>query len=139
MLFILLAINITYAEPTQDEYVYIYYKSRTVQKLTIDQFEALIKAADHHNKILKAEQKGNISIVLTDNPFILEDGQVFVTKASIIWMDDSKKVLKTITIDLQLTKKKTSNNFILAIQKIYTQVAKWGFPVLVIILLIILI
>ena len=110
---------------------------------TFIQFKAMADAAGILLEQKEAEENQRIFINMTENPWVMTDGK-YKTVVKIIWTDDKGKVIKqideSVTLALDLKDLTISGALWNDIDRYYTTTAKWGFPVsvAVIILMIVL-
>jgi hypothetical protein len=116
------------------------HKDKLVGVMTIDQFRELTKSAERDQAIITAEEKGNVEITLEDDPWDIEEGQDFKTKAYIKWYGNNRQLLKSMTIGINLQRDREGHSWTVGFLRIYDRVARYGFPaaLIVIILLIVL-
>lgn len=129
-----------FSYPKNAKPVKIFYKTKFVQSMTFAEYKAILLLSQFSAEVQKAEEAGRVKILLHDDPWIIQEGQIFSSKMTITWYNKAGKTLKTLTIKIKLTNNQQNNQII----KIYRDIAAIGFPVttgttiLLIILLIIL-
>jgi len=114
--------------------VQVVYKDTVRVEWTYEQFENIMKASEAYLILSEIEKKNQVIIELKDDPWKIVDG-TYTTEATVKWIDDKQKPLKTITIQIQL-KDISLPDPPGAIEKAYTNTAKVGFPITIILCII---
>jgi hypothetical protein len=106
---------------------------------TFSKFKAMADAAGILLDQKEAEENQRIFINMTDNPWIMTNGK-YKTVVKIIWTDDTGKVIKeineSVTLALDLKDLTISGALWNDIERYYTATAKWGFPISVAVIII---
>lgn len=116
----------------------IYYKDKYIDSMSLKDFENQIKMAENYYQQILAEKNKKIKIILEKNPWEIINNDIFVTDANIIWYNEKDEIIKDIKISISIRKDNETNELIILIDKIYTQTAKYGFPVLLVILILVI-
>jgi len=106
--------------------------------MSLKEFETQVKMAENYYKEILAEKNKKIKIVLEKSPWEIINDDTFETKAEIQWYDENNKIIKTVIISINIRKDNQTNELLIVIDKIYTQTAKYGFPVVLLILVVVI-
>jgi len=136
LLFSLITINSFAVEKGKE--IDIYYKNQYIESISLKEFETQVKMAENYYKEILAEKNKKIKIVLEKSPWEIINDDTFETKAEIQWYDENNKIIKTVIISINIRKDNQTNELLIVIDKIYTQTAKYGFPVVLLILVVVI-
>jgi len=136
LLFSLITINSFAVEKGKE--IDIYYKNQYIESMSLKEFETQVKMAENYYKEILAEKNKKIKIVLEKSPWEIINDDTFETKAEIQWYDENNKIIKTVIISINIRKDNQTNELLIVIDKIYTQTAKYGFPVVLLILVVVI-
>lgn len=123
------------------EAVDFYVGGEYVQSMTYKQWKIFSESAKLHMEIIEAEKDGNIKVNFHKNPWQAIVGETFKTKIDFIWYKEVKgkeKVIKKLTIEQSIEVPKDGLR-LPEYRVFYRDVAEIGFPISVIILLILMI
>jgi hypothetical protein len=119
--------NSTIEKLKEGEYLIIYYKDQK-WKMPIKEFKAVIKSAELYEEVIKCEKDKRIKIDLEEIPWKITEGTKYESKMTITWLKEDKKTsikVMTLKVTVSLKKDKYSKAYI-----IYSEIARWGFPVM---------
>jgi len=136
LLFSLITINSFAVEKGKE--IDIYYKNQYIESMSLKEFETQVKMAENYYKEILAEKNKKIKIVLEKSPWEIINDDTFETKAEIQWYDENNKIIKTVIISINIRKDNQTNELLIVIDKIYTQTAKYGFPLVLLILVVVI-
>ena len=109
---------------------------------TFAQFKVMADAAGILLSQKESEENQRIFIDMTENPWVMTDGK-YKTVVKILWTDDKGKVIKEINESVTLTLDKKdltiSGTVWNEVDKYYTTVARFGLPVTVMIIVIMIV
>jgi len=121
----------------KEDVISIYRGTEKIGELSLDEFEAIIKASSSYEKILEAEKEKRVYVFFKDNPWELKPGKSVNTEVYIIWKDKKETPLKKVILKLTMEVPK-EGQVMSKIRILYRDVAEIGFPVSVGILILVL-
>lgn len=131
-IFVMGLISFSYAEKT---IVFIDKESSTpVGEMSLTEFKTLIEAGEMYNRILEAEENGNVKIhaVIEENK-----KEIFISNIILQYYDSSNKNFKTIYVNERIQVNENTELFY-TIKKGYYDLASYSFPILILIIIILL-
>ncbi len=123
------------------EEIDIYVGGEYVQSMTFQQWKIFSESAKLYSQILIAERKENIDINFHKSPWKAVIGETFTTQIDFTWyreVDGKKIVLKTMSIEQSIDVPKDGLK-LPEYRVFYRDVAEVGFPISIIIILILMI
>lgn len=119
----------------ENDYFELFHDGEKVGKISIEGFEEMRKAAGIKKEEWEAEKEGRVEVSLKDDPWEVTIGEKFVTEVTIVWKNKDGKEIKTIVLEQEFTiKKETMSSF----RIFYRDIAEIGFPIAIIIIIIII-
>jgi hypothetical protein len=118
----------------------IYHKGKYQFSLTYDEFNAILKSANNELKIIEAENAKRVIVELEDKDWALQN-DIIDTNITVKWIGDNQEILKSITLNLLIKTTESQTQILQAnkLLKYYTETAKYGFPILLILVIIFII
>jgi len=89
-------------EPNKEK-IQIHYDGEVVQEMTLEEFETLVGDATIYNDILSAERDKRVYVQLKDKVWKMQPGQKFQTEIYILWQTKDKKIMRKMTLKVELT------------------------------------
>ena len=114
--------------------VIITYQGTELSRMTMADFQTMLKSTDFLDKLTQAEKNARVYIILADNPWKVTLGKKFESTMKIIWKDENNKILKTISVDMTLQTDPEGRAFLL-----YKDVSCVLFPVMSVVVLVLIV
>jgi len=104
--------------------------------MKVSELEEMVKASKFGKEILKAEKNNRVKVFLPEKTFILKKGKGKF-KIMILWKNENSKVIKKLVLNEKISIEnpdEEGNKYLEKIEEYYIIIAKFGFPVILILL-----